>query len=156
MPNFVFVSDGDAFAAVAIAVFLDKVSDELDGVTGVVAAHQGHAFQLFDQEHAILIDQGVGTRESCFAYGQLFLVQTGICSVEVGVGVSHLRNLTGKFHLAVVEGIFGVHGAFVDFVRFYGFHLLFVFLLSFFRYGDFVIGGRFPAHPGAVTPIAGV
>ena len=112
----------------------------MDGITGVVAAHEGHALQFLNHEHAFVVDQGVGTGESGLADGQLFLVEAGIGGVEVGIGVLHLGNFASEFHFAVVEGVFGVHGAFVDLV-----HLAL-----------FVVSGSFPAHPGAIAAIAGV
>ena len=110
------------------------------GIAGVVAAHEGHTLQLFNHEHAFVVHQGIGTGESGLTNGQLFLIEAGVSRVEVSIGVCHLWDFAGQFHITVVKGVFGVHGALVDLV-----HLAF-----------FVIGGGFPTHPSAVAAIASV
>ena len=90
MPHLVLVGKGDALAAVAVAVFLDEATDELDGIAGVVAAHEGDTLQFLNHEHAFVVDEGVGTGEGGLTDGQLFLVEAWIGRVEIGVGVRHL------------------------------------------------------------------
>ena len=59
LPHLVFVGNGDALAAVAVTVFFHEFSDELDGVAGVVAAHQCDAFKLLNHKHSFFVDQCV-------------------------------------------------------------------------------------------------
>ena len=139
-PGFVFVCNGEALTAVTVAIFLDQLAHQADGVTGSSATLQGNARQLLNHEDAILVAQGVTTRNGCLAHGQLLLVEAGIGGVEETVGVAHLGNHAQTRHVSAVFGRHGVETVLID-------------------GGDritFVITGRHHFHPGAVTCITGV
>ena len=140
LPHLAAVGNGDALAAVAIAILLHQRADEVDGFARRSAAHQCHTLQLFDGEHAFLVDQRVGAAEGGLADGQLVLVEAGIGCVEVGVGVGHLRYGAHLAHAGGVAAVSGVHRAAA-----HGVHR-----------ASLVVGGRFHIHPGAVATVAGV
>ena len=50
VPDFFGIDEGEAFTAVAVAVFLDEFADEFDGVAAVGGAFQGEPFEFFDRE----------------------------------------------------------------------------------------------------------
>ena len=140
LPDLVFVGNGYALALVAIAVLLHQVANQADGVAGVVAAFKDDAHKFLDIEHAILVDQAFGTAESSFSDGQLLLIHAGVGSVEVGVGVCHLRDGAHLAQTGGVGAVRGMHRAFVDFL-----HGLGVVVLS-----------RLHGHPSAVNAVASV
>ena len=140
LPHLFGVGNGDALATVGIAVDFDEPANQADGIAGGRAALQGYTFQLLDKEHAGGIAQGVGTTERALADGQLMLIETGVCRVEVGIGVCGFWDGTHKLYAGSVATERGVQRTFVHGVNGSG----------------FMVGGGFHVHPGAVATIAGV
>ena len=101
-PYFFLIGHRQALAGVAVAVFLGGFAHQADGVAGVVAAHQRESGELLDEEHRVLVDEGVRAREGGLAHGELLLVQAGIARIDIGVGVADFGDLA---HLLDAGGV---------------------------------------------------
>ena len=113
-PHLVLVGNGEAFSAVAIAILFHKVAHQADGLTGGRAALQGYSLQFLYQEQSFLVLQLLTASDGGLADAQLFLVETGICRVEIAVGVGYLWYAPPDMHLRAVGGALRVHPAIVD------------------------------------------
>ena len=133
-PHFFRVGYGEAFARVAVAVFLYQASHELYGLAGRGATLQGHALKLLDHKHALVVAQGVAAAVGGLAHGKLALVQAGIGSVEEAERVPCLRNLARALRSVKAFGVFGMHASAI-----HAHHRV-----------AWIIGRRHLAHPGAV------
>ena len=91
-PYFFLIGHRQALAGVAVAVFLGGFAHQADGVTGIVAAHERQAGEFLDEEHRVLVDEGVRTREGGLAHGQLFLIQAGIACIDIGISMADFRD----------------------------------------------------------------
>ena len=103
-PGLVLVGNGEALAAVAIAIFLDQLTHEAYRFASRGATLECDACQLFDHEHASLVLQGIASRNGGLAHGQLLLVKAGIGGVEEAVGVAHLGYGVGIDHAVEILG----------------------------------------------------
>ena len=139
-PYFFRVRDGEALAGVAVAVFLGGFAHQADRVTGVVTAHERQAGEFLDEEHRILVDEGVRAGEGGFAHGELLLVQARIARIDIGVGVAYFGDFT---HFPDTGGValeLRVPEAFVDLE-----HVAFL-----------VVRGGFHRDPGVRDAVAGM
>ena len=114
LPHLLRVGNGEAFAAVGIAILLDELPHQPDGFACRGAALQGDALQLLNHEHSFGVLQLFAAGDSGLTHAQLLLVDTGVRGVEEGVGVAHLRNLSLHLHARAVGRKLGVHQAVVD------------------------------------------
>ena len=139
-PGFLLVRDGQAFAGIAVSVFLGDGTHQSDGVPGVVAAHQGEPGQFLYQEHAVGVLEGIGTTEGRFTDGELLLVQRGITGIDISIGAPGLRNLADNLYACGITAEFRMAGPFADLEGL----------------APFVAGGGFQGDPGMGNAVAGV
>ena len=114
-PYFLLVRDRQAFAGVAVAVFLGRFAHQADGVARVVAAHERQAREFLDEEDRVLVDEGVRAGEGRFADGDLLLVQAGVARIDIGIGMADLWDFAHLPHAGGVSFELGVPQAFIDF-----------------------------------------
>ena len=107
-PYLIRVGNGQAFSGVAVAIFLDELSHQSDGLSRCGTAFQCHARQFLYHKQSRFVLQGVASAVGRLADTQLVLVQTGIGGVEVAVGVACLRYLSALLHSRSVGGVLRV------------------------------------------------
>ena len=139
-PRLLLVGNSEALAAVTVAIFLDQLPHEADGIARCGATLQGDAGEFLDHEDALLVAQGVAATDGGLAHGKLLLVEAGIGGVEEAIGVSRLWDGARLDHASDISGRAGVEAVTID-------------------GGDrvaLIVAGGGHGHPGAVTGIAGV
>ena len=140
LPHLLAVGDGNAFTAVAIAILLNKLANQFDGVACVIATHKSHTLKFLDQKHTLLVLQNIGASECSFAYGELLFVHARIGRVEVSVGMSHLGNSAGDGDTRSVIAISGMHGTFTNSMD----------------SARLIVASRLHSHPSAVAAVTSV
>ncbi len=113
-PHLFRVGDGEALPGVAVAILLDELSHQGDGLASCGAAFEHDSLQLLNHKHSVFIHHCVEAGVGGLADSKLLLVEAGIGRVEEAVGVACLRNLTRLLHAVEATGIFGVHSSAVD------------------------------------------
>ncbi len=117
VPDLFRVGDGDAFAGVAVAVLLDQLAGQLDGLAGGGAAFEHQPFQLLDHEHAGAVEELAFSADGRLTDGQLALVQAGIGGVEEGISGCHIGQFAFFRNIPKVRRCLGVHFSHVDLGR---------------------------------------
>ena len=112
-PYLVGVGDGQTFARVAVSVFLYQLAHQAYSLACCCATLQCHTCQLLYHKHPRLVLHRIPTAIGSFSYTQLMLVQTRVGSIQIAIGMFHLRNLSLLLHARAVAGMFGVHGSFI-------------------------------------------
>ncbi len=110
MPDLFFISNGQAFTIICVAVFISKFTHQFYRIPGIGAPLKGDALQFLDHEKPIIIDQFPFASNGGFSNGKLFLIHGGITDIEVGVGLFHLRNFTLFNQVSYIPGGFRMHG----------------------------------------------
>ena len=140
MPHLFRIGNRQALAPVAIAILLDQLSHQLDGLTSRRATLQSDTLQLLDHEHTVLIDQLLTPGDGGLTNAQLLLVQAGIGSVEKLEGSLRLRDRSLGDHAPCTLGILRMHTSCVNGLD------------RIIRIGS----GRHDVHPSAVATVAGM
>lgn len=91
-PDFIRVGNCQTFAGIAIAVFFDQFTDQANGIAGSRAALKSDLFQLFDHEHAFLVNQFFPSGNGRFADAQLFFVEARVGGIQKLIGGTGLRD----------------------------------------------------------------
>ena len=94
LPDLLWIGDRKTFATIPVAIFLCQRAHHFDGLTGGGAPFQRQTAKLLDDQRRVVVDQGVRPRERRLTDAHLLLVQRWIASVDVGICMRDLRNLS--------------------------------------------------------------
>ena len=94
LPDLLRVGDRKALATIAVAIFLSQRTHHLDGLPCRGGTLHRQTAKLLDDQRRVVVDQGVRPRERRLTDAHLLLVQRWIASVDVGICMRDLRNLS--------------------------------------------------------------
>ena len=94
LPDLLRIGDRKTFTTIPVAIFLCQRAHHFDGLPCRGGTLHRQTAELLDDQRRIVVDQGVRPRERRLTDAHLLLVQRWIASVDVGICMRDLRNLS--------------------------------------------------------------